>query len=466
MQASARVGLFVLIFMGLMLGAFAVLQKSFFSKPVELYYAEFPDAGGITSGSSVLMAGVKVGHVQEVKIVAPNKAKLTLAVEKGTFIPEHTTALIPASFISIGDMKIQLIVSAKDSGQLTPGSTIVGRLGSPLDAIAPESGKTLEEVNKTLVSIQGLLEDKGLKKDLSDLMKSVALTSKKFGMVAGHFDNLIVANQSKFSSLLASTSATLQNMQAVSLEVKKLVASGELQGKTTALLDNLNAAVIQGRELVSSLQGFVGDPEMRGNMKETLGNFKVMSESGTKIASNAEKMSANGIEISEETKTLMKKANQLADQVQSLIEKFNKTVDKIGQGKNLVKDIEFEATLARESNPGRTRTDFNAYIPIGKEKAMLGIYDAFETNKVNLQFLKQTSPNLGLRYGVYAGKPGIGVDYDATSRLGLRGDLFGLNDPRLDFRLNYRISSGLSGWAGVNNIFEKVSPSVGVTIRK
>ena len=113
---------------------------------------------------------------------------------------------------------------------------------------------------------------------------------------------------------------------AVSAELKKLVVSGELQGKTTALLDNLNAAVLQGKTLVTDMQGFVNDPEMKASLKGTMENFKVMSESGTKIAANAELMAANGVEISAETKTLMAKANKLAEQVQELVEKFNKTI--------------------------------------------------------------------------------------------------------------------------------------------
>lgn len=468
MQSTWKVGLFVVLFAGLLLGAYAMLEKSFFAKPVELYYADFPDAGGMTTGSVVLMAGVKIGQVKEIKLQGPHQARLTLEVDKDTRIPKGSSALIPASFIAIGDKSIQIVAPAQTSDWLMPGDSIPGALGSPLDALAPQGGKTLEEVNKTLVAIQGLLTDKGLKQDLKELMHTVSDTTKKFGGVANRIDGLIAANSNKFSSLLATTSSTLQNMQAVSTELRKLVASGELQGKTTALLDNLNSAVSQGKQLVADMQGFVNDPELRDNFKASVSNLKVMSDSGTKIAANAEVMSSNGVEISEETKTLMKKANGLADQVQSLIEKFNNTLEKLGKpAKSIVEGIQFEASLSRETRPGRTRADANFFIPIsGKDKIMFGLYDAFESNKINLQLQRQMSPNLGLRYGAYAGKPGIGVDYDLGAKLGLRTDLYGLNDPRTDFRLNYKFNSGLSGWAGINNIFGRSSPSFGVTVRK
>ncbi|MBS1721719.1 MAG: MCE family protein [Armatimonadetes bacterium] len=468
MQAASKVGLFVIVFVGLLLGAYALLEKSLFAKPNDVYYADFKDAGGVTTGSAVLLAGVKVGQVKEVKLLGPSQARLTLEVEKGTQLPVGSSALIPASFVSLGDQKIQIVAPpTTPTGWLSPGATVPGRLGSPLESFGPEGKDTLAELTKTMQSVQGLLGDKGLRQDLHQLMATVTDTSKKFGTVASRVDGLVASSQGQFQAMLRSTSVTLSNMQVVSGEVRKLVASGELQGKTTALLDNLNLAVKKGTQLVEELQSFAGDPEMRASMKDAMANLKVMSDSGTKIAANAEVMSANGVEISEKTSKLMDKANHLADQVDELIQKFNKTVDKFaGPAKSLATGIEYEATLAQETDPGRLRADANVFVPFGKDKVMFGLFDAFETNKVNLQLQKQVNPNLGLRYGAYASKPGIGVDYQVGPRLGLRGDLFGLNDPRLDLRLNYRLGSGLAGWVGVNKVFERNAPSIGVTVRK
>lgn len=468
MQSAWKVGLFVVLFGALLLGAYAVLEKSFFAKPVDVYFAELPDAGGLTTGSVVLMAGVKVGQVKEIKLQGPTQARLALELEKGTQVPKGSSVLIPASFIAIGDKTVQIMPPPKSSDFLLPGDTMAGRLGSPLDALAPQGTQTMEEVNKTLVAIQNLLGDKGLKSDLSTLMRSVTDTTKKFGGVANRIDGLIASNQNRFAGLLATTGATLENMQAVSVEIKKLVSSGELQGKTTVLLDNLNAAVLQGKQLVADMQGFVNDPELRNSFKGTMDNLKVMSDSGTKIAANAEVMSSNGVQISEDTKTLMQKANKLADQVQGLIEKFNKTVDKLsGPAKNVLEGISVEASVSHSTRPGHTRLDANVYVPVtAKDKVMFGLYDAFESNKINLMLQRQLSPSLGLRYGAYAGKPGLGVDYDLGAKLGLRADLYGLNDTRADARLNYRFANGIYGWAGFENMFGRTSPSIGVTFRK
>ena len=467
MQSAWKVGLFVVVFGVLLLGAYAVLEKSLFAKPTERYFADFADAGGVATGSAVFLSGVQVGQVKDVRLLGAKHARLTLLLDKGTRVPTGSTAQVPTSFISIGDTRVFIIPPEKETGFLEPEAVLAGRLGSPLEGLAPEAGKTLEELNKTMVAVQGLLEDKALKQDLHALMTAVTQTSTKFGGVADRIDGLIASNQGRFQSLLTTTAGTLENMRDVSAELQKFAASGELQGKTTALLDNLNETVKKGNALVGDLQSFVNDPELRGSLKGTLENVKVMSDSGPKIAANAEIMAENGVEITAETKELMKKANKLADQVQGMIEKFNETIEKLNKGgKSFASGLEYEATLTQETDPGRLRADANVFIPIGKDKVMIGLYDAFESNKINFQLVKSFGPNLGLRYGAYASKPGIGVDYSLAPRLGLRGDVFGLNDPRFDLRLNYQVGPGAYGWVGLNKIFERNAPSIGVTIRK
>jgi phospholipid/cholesterol/gamma-HCH transport system substrate-binding protein len=456
-MAAWKVGAFVVLFVGLMLAALAFLEQSVFARPVDVYYAEFEDAGGIATGSAVLLSGVHVGNVREVSLVKPGTARLTLEIWRPTRLPLGSQALLPASLISIGDQRVQIVPPAKPEGFLEVGGTIPGKLGSPLDSLSPDTGEVLKNLNATLEATQKLLADKELKSD----------TAKKFGDLAARIDTLVVRNQDQFAKMLVSASSSLENLRLVSKEVQKLVASGELQGKSKALLDNLDGAVSDGRRLVAELQAFAVDPELKDSLKQTLANVKLASESGPKIAADAEAMAKNGVTITEETVLLMRKANALADDVQQIVEKFNKTVDKFSSGaKSMGQNIEVEATLARESNPGRFRTDVTASVPIGKDKAVVGFYDAFESNKLTAQLQRKLSPNLDFRYGAYASKPGIGVDFATADRVSFRGDLFGLNDPQFDARLRYDFGGGVYGWTGIERVFEKNSPAAGVSVRR
>ena len=469
MQSAWKVGLFLVLFVGLLVATYAILQKSFFAKPTDDYFIVFENAGGLQSGSRVLLAGVQIGTVSKVELMNAGQARATIAIEKGYQIPVGSTAVLPTSFISIGDRQVEIIPPADPErvAMLKPGDSIPGSLASPLANLLPESEKTIAELNNTLIAFRELLEDDELRGGLDRLMVTSERTIESFGGLAERMDGFLASNATNFEKLMATTATSLENLQAVTYEVKKLVESGDIQDRTVMLLDNLNEAVVSGQKLVAELNALATDPEMRNTMRETLANVKTMSESGTRIAESAETMADNGVLVSEEAVKLSRKANELAVQVEQLIATFRETLERFRVGgTGLGSEITFSADLVRETDPGRFRSDLNVTVPFGEERATIGLYDAAESNKLNLQLGRNLTSLLSLRYGVYASKPGIGVDYALSPRVSLRGDLFGLNDPQMDFRVAYRIGQGFNAWAGVERVFQRPMVAFGVGVKK
>ncbi|MCH7944498.1 MAG: MCE family protein [Armatimonadetes bacterium] len=469
MQAAWKVGLLVIVFVGLVVATYAILERSVFAKPTTEYYVEFADAGGLTTGATVLLAGVRIGSVTSVELVAGRKARVTIAVENQHRIPVGSTAVLPTSFISIGDRRLE-IVPPQEAGlvaYLEPGDTFPGYLKSPLESLLPDSESTVKELNATLSAFRELLEDEEMKAGVNRLVAASEQTIESFGDLAVRMDGLIADNADSFASLLATTGRSLENLEAVSVEVRRLVDSGELEDRTIALLDNLNEAVIMGQELMAELNAFATDPEMKKAITETLENVRSMSESGIRIAASAEVMAENGVVVSDEAVKLARKANELADEVKELLDTFRDTLEKFRVGgAAFATGAELTADVIRETDPGRFRSDVNVTVPLGDQRLTLGLYDAFERNKINLQLGRDYNSRLALRYGVYAGKAALGVDYALAPRLGLRGDLFGLNEPQLDLRFRYQFSDGVNGWFGVERIFQRPMPTAGVGIKK
>lgn len=456
-----------MLFGALFVGSFAVLQRSVFGKETAEYTAIFPDAGGLTTGAKVLMSGVQIGQVKSVELASPGEARAVLAIHSDQQIPRGSTALLPASLISLGEKEVQIIPPASIAGYLQPGDSLAGSLGGPLDSFFPDSAETVRELNATLAALRKVVEDAELRDSLVGVMESSEKTIENFGMLAGRVDGLLARNQSNIDTMVRSVALSLENLQVVSEKVRDLAASGDLEARTMTLLDNMNSAVAAGKQLVEELDAMASDPEMRGALKSTMANVSTMSESGTKIAKNAETIAENAVTMSAEGAELMKKANVLADEVKTLLESFRKTVDKFqSPSGKLFPEMEMEAGLTHQTEPGHYRADFNLTWPMGQEKITFGLYDAFESNKLNLQLVKPLGDRLDLRYGVYASKPSVGVDYAFAPRLGLRSDLFGLNDPQFDLRLRFDFGNGLLGWAGVERLFDRNAPSIGVGIKR
>ena len=127
--------------------------------------------------------------------------------------------------------------------------------------------------------------------------------------------------------------------------------------------------------------------------------------------------------------------------------------------------IESSIDLLRQTEPNRFRTDVGVKVDLKDFDIHVGLWDAFESNRINAQIAKPFSLNGEYRYGIYASKPGVGVDYRVASGLYLRGDLFDINNPRFDLRARYEFGNGFYGWLGVDSVFKKNAPTIGVGIR-
>lgn len=469
MQGALKVGLLVVAFITAFVAAFAVLGKSMFAEPVDTYKAVFKDAGGVPVGSAVNLSGVRVGRVGSVALDGPGRALLILELKKGTPVPVGTQASIAGSLIGIGDRPIELKPPVTIGAMATPGSTLEGVSQSPLSSFAPESEETLKALNATLKATQGLLEDKATRDRLGTLLDSSNKTIAEFGTLAAQMNRLVAANQGQVQVALVRAVKMMGDLSVATKAIARIAGDGKLEGQMNGLLTEMNKTMKESNLLVADLRKTVNDPELQGPMKQILANTQTMTESGTKIASNAELMSKNGIAISEEAIKVMEKASKLADELSEVLKKFDKAlggVAGIASGGKGFPQVETDIIVTRESNPGRFRSDFEAAIPIGGDRYHLGIYDAFESNKLIAQIGRPLSERSEFRYGIYASKPGVGVSYQIAPGVSLRGDLFDVNRPRFDFRTKFDFNREVSGWLGLERIFDHPSPSIGIGIRR
>lgn len=477
MKNASQVGGLVLVFGAMFVGGYAVLGKSFFAPKTTAYTAIFDDAQGVTAGAQVWLAGVKIGQVSEVKLVG-GKAQVGMAIEEGTPVPAGVKAVLPTSLIGIGDRQIMLVGGT--SGAQSPAEPIPGAIQSPLESFLPDSKGTMKELNNTLVAVQGLLNDKGMKSDLQKLLQQSSTTAEKFGNLASSIEGLVTQNQAKFGAILGQTAAMMQkgnemlaDMRFATRELAKFAQSGTLQTNVESMMVKMNKALDTGNAMLLDIRAFTSDAGSRDQIKAMIKNAESMSASGVAIAKNVDTMTQKGTIIADEAATLSKKANVLADDAHELMTMLKKKLDKLtlpgmGGGGSPLAKVEFDASLFRETRPeNRYRAEVNAKLPLGERSLHLGLWDAFESNKLNAQMGIPFMKNSELRAGMYAGKAGIGVDYSLASGLQFKGDLFDINEPRFDLKARFPLGRrDLTGWIGLERIFEKNAPSFGIGIRK
>ncbi len=471
MQSASRVGLLVIVFVGLLFGAYSMLGVSLLSKPTDQYFAKFSDAAGTAAGTRILLAGVRIGTVTEVKLLNPRQALVSMKIDRDVKIPSGSSAVIPSSLIGLGDTSIELVPTSSAVIAL-PGTTFDGRKTDGLGGIMPKAEVTLSELNKTLVAFRALLTDAKLKNGIDQTLATTNKTLAQFGNLASRLDATIVQNQSEIGKTVASARRVVDDVHQASAAIARMVNEGKIKNDTYAILDSIKSISARADNLVSSLDRLVNDPKFRGPAEEIAKNVQKMTETGNRVATNAEKISADGTVVSKNAITLSEQAKEIATHAIEIEKQLQQVLDKVGGffvrpkvGPTLGK-VSTEYSLLHGTRPSRSRIDFEANIALSEGALNVGVWDALESNKLTIQYAKPLTPTLDYRYGVYASKPGFGVDYALTPRVNLRGDVWDINSPRFDLKARYEIGNGLIGWIGMERIFSKTAPMIGLGIRK
>ncbi|MFW5697176.1 MAG: hypothetical protein ACOCX1_01295 [Fimbriimonadaceae bacterium] len=388
-------------------------------------------------------------------------------------IPTGSEAVLPGSLLAVGDKVIDIVPPVGGGEALAAGATLTGTKASMLDELVPNSEETLAELNQTLVAFRELLEDESLRQGVDELLVTSTATLEEFGSLAAQMEGLVADNRGQFNNLIVTTGRGLENLEAISVEFRRIVEEGEFEDKTGDLLERMTAAVEEGQLLVGDIRSVVNDEQLQANLAATADNIEkitaqgvVVAEEAEEISENVTKITAEGVEIAEETKKLVVRANEFAENVDRLIQEARQAVQDFGDDGQLFPSIEVGADVIRETNPNFYRTDLNAWVPLGGDTVQLGLYDAFESNKINLLLRKPLDDDLAIRYGVYASKPAVGVNYRVAPRVRLQSEIFGLNDTQFDVKARYDFGGGVLGWVGVERIFEDNAPAIGIGVRR
>lgn len=481
MKSAAQVGALVVVAFVLLFAAVYAVGGGLFGAKKDEYTVLMADAGGLAKGARVLMAGVQVGEVTRVGLDDPDHAKLTIGLKQGIHVPRRMRALISGSLVGLGDTPLTLVedpARRTQAGEFSPGDTIPGGKAGPLDSILPDGGTQLyAQLNETLKSVRALLEDKGLQKDVRDViattqetMKASQETLRAFAQIARRGDQVVAQNQAQIAAIVKTASRTLVSVQGTAEAIERYAKSGHLQKGADTLLADAHQIAVESKAMLADIHKTINDPALNADLRTASGNLAKTSETLPGLVDNANKVASNMADLTAKSQELPGKLGTVLDRAAELEQRLGGLVDKFGgvlgaKPKGLP-PITTSLDLMRQSDPGYWRTDLNISVPMSDGFVTAGLWDAFGRNRVNLQLGTNVNSAFDYRYGIYAGRPALGVDYRLAPKLGFRGDLWDINDPRLDARLRYEFGGGLAGWLGVDRIFAHPSLTVGVGVKR
>jgi len=286
-MASYRKNVAVGVTMIVALCLLAVMILLFGEAPVRLFRSAqlrvtfiADSAEGISNGSPVLYLGVNVGQVRSVELT-PDQPGVTIhgTIEAKRPIPANVEGIIRSTLIG-GNATLSLEpANGVPQGRLATDSTVRAHIG----------GSNL------------------LPREFNDLAKQITELSKRLQTTVEDLNN------SKVITKLGTTVDTVQ--------------------KTVAKIG----------DTADELTRFLGDPSMRGDLKQTLANFRAVSEDSKTIAKNLEKLStdlqktnatadATIARAGAHVDDLAKQLGGRLDQIAGVLDRFQSMANKIDKG--------------------------------------------------------------------------------------------------------------------------------------
>ncbi len=466
MESAWKVGLLVVIAGLLIATGYQLVGERLFKEPVDVYYAEGPDVAGIQPGAAVSVAGVVVGRVRDVGLSDAAQARLTLALKRGTQIIEGSMLEIPSSLISIGEQRVAIVPpEGGTGGYLSPGATLPIVKETSLSDILAGSKDTIAELNRTLVATRELLSDKELKDQLQSVLKSTDATIRQAGSLMAETRAVIAENRNTVRDTLREAAIAVVQLREGVEAVNAIVSDPRIRANATEMLETLAGTAKRADELVTNLNALVTDPDLRLAIDNTLANTERISKTGVEIAEDVKQMTSDGKVVSSKAIEIADKASAIADEAKVLLEKLNEFIDKLPSDIRLPRPF-FQLESGWSTERDAVQTDLLVGYPLRPGATLYGgVYDLTETNRLTLQY-GQEYQDLTLRYGVFASKAGVGVDWRLWNWLGLTANLFDPNDPQFDFRARFLIGRDAFGWAGVNSLFGRNEPIFGLGVKR
>lgn len=493
-SSSAKVGLTVLVALGLLTGAYIILQGGGpFRKSFEMT-VQFANAQGITAGTEARLSGVRIGEVVRVTLAPNRRANVRMSIEeryRNVVGPRDTFTiasggLLPTPYIEIVPSSPR--DASAEPGVLTGQSAVTtDDLLRRFDTLMPEAQKLVQSLTHVSNSIDRLIGDplaaQNLKSTAANLeaasargkvmVANLEAASAKGRDLVGNLSDASNDGRPKLARALANVEAASRDFARSSRLLQQTLNENRPQVGQT--LENLSEAMASLQGLLEEVRGAIGDKELRkglndtvAQLRETVGNLKQTSANLAEATGSVRDLTGDP-KVQEDLRATVSAARTTLEQAGPLLRRLNKLVGGADGGvagtRERLRRVETRADSLYQTSPGRARLDLEATVPSGKGFARVGVYDFSEQNRLNLQLGRPLGGGVSARFGLHASRLGVGLDLGAPRRPWLEADLYSLEEPRLDVRASSRLNRELDLTLGVEGLFGDNAPIAGVRWR-
>lgn len=280
--AELLVGLFLLIGFGVI--AIMVILFGRVGHGLQHFYSldvEFPNAGGLTKGSDVLLSGARIGMVDAAPVLDPVSYQVTarLQIRTEVKIPRQARFFIGSSGL-MGDkyVDVQLPPAFDLADTLAPGEKLVGKRIGGLGDLTDKGSEVMDRLVGELEHIEaltarlndGLLHERNLK-NIEQTFENLRETTERFREASQDLDSVV----KKSGALVDATQGTVQTANSAAADLK--VTIGELRkmiAQATKAVDTTAALMRRASEGDGALGTLISDKKMAEDLRALVANLR------------------------------------------------------------------------------------------------------------------------------------------------------------------------------------------------
>lgn len=250
-----------------------------------VYYARYEQVNGVQNAAAVMIRGVKIGKVSEIRVSPddPTSVEVVLSIPRSYRLPVDSEAKIFSTSI-MGSKAIEIVLGSS-SEILESGSNInsgytkdlMAVADSELDYYKDKITTLVENFNATLKSLNSLVDNNN--KSITEALAHLnSITAGLDGAIGKDKQQLadIVASIDKFTKALSENSAHIDSIMTNVDSVTSALAeknAGESLGESLAELNSVLAKINGGEGTVGRL---MYDEELYANLTQASANLSAL----------------------------------------------------------------------------------------------------------------------------------------------------------------------------------------------
>ena len=460
LSIEAKVGFFVVIgilmlaYMSMKVGGFRYAADRGYS-----VYGYFDTAEGLVVGVPVEIAGVEVGRVKEISLVA-GKAKVTLQLDPDVTIGEDVEAAIRTKGV-LGDKYLELVLGSPEAPPLQPGGQIQRTVPpANIDTLLKELGTIGRDIREITGPLSGVLGGK-------EGEASIKMIVHNLRDLAKTLNETVQRNQENINRILDNFTAFSKDLREISGTNKESLR--DIVANFRQVSDDLRETIIAFNRITEKInrgEGTIGklihDDETVETMNHTLVALQEIAEKINRGEGTIGKLVQEDETVDNINATLV----SLNDYIQEK-ERFRTYIDY--RGEYLFDSDDVKSYLSLRIQPKEDKFYLLQVVddPAGDKEEKVTtktvggvsttVYEE-EIDKDELKFSAQIAKryyNLGLRGGLFESEGGVAADYYLfDDRLVLSMEAFDFDpdeNAHLKFRADYTPFQYLYMTAGVDD---------------